>query len=267
MLQSKNRSIILLALLLLAAGVFISIGYSYRSPEGGTPPTPSTDDLQTASTTVNGFGNQLRMVSLLALPEVFSQSLDQYYGAYLTPELLADWKANPSNALGRPTSSPWPEGIDIISVDADTGGTITVLGNIREVANTAEGGTEVVVIHPVALTLEKNGSVWLIREVSKGSSTTVPQTVVMVGTYLCLPHKNSEGPQTLECALGLKADDGLYYALDLSAFTGLAQDVGVGTGTRVRVGGILVPIEQISSDQWNNYPIRGIIRVTNFEAA
>lgn len=30
---------------------------------------------------------------------------------------------------------------------------------------------------------------------------------------MCLPHKNQSGPQTMECAYGLKADGGVYYAL------------------------------------------------------
>jgi len=34
----------------------------------------------------------------------------------------------------------------------------------------------------------------------------------LAGTFVCLPHKG-DGPQTLECAYGLRTDDGRYYAL------------------------------------------------------
>ncbi len=37
--------------------------------------------------------------------------------------------------------------------------------------------------------------------------------VTIRGKIVCLPHKNSEGPQTLECAFGMQSEDGLYYGL------------------------------------------------------
>lgn len=33
------------------------------------------------------------------------------------------------------------------------------------------------------------------------------------GTLVCLPHKNTTGPQTMECAYGLHDDSGVYYSL------------------------------------------------------
>jgi hypothetical protein len=39
------------------------------------------------------------------------------------------------------------------------------------------------------------------------------QPITITGEFLCLPHKNTEGPQTLECAFGIKDDEGNYYAL------------------------------------------------------
>lgn len=37
--------------------------------------------------------------------------------------------------------------------------------------------------------------------------------VSIKGTTLCLPHKDTNGPQTLECAYGLKDEKGQYYAI------------------------------------------------------
>lgn len=39
------------------------------------------------------------------------------------------------------------------------------------------------------------------------------EVITVEGEAVCLPHKNTEGPQTLECASGIKLDDGTYYAL------------------------------------------------------
>jgi hypothetical protein len=39
------------------------------------------------------------------------------------------------------------------------------------------------------------------------------ELVTIKGTALCLPHKDTTGPQTMECAYGLKDESGIYYAL------------------------------------------------------
>lgn len=50
-----------------------------------------------------------------------------------------------------------------------------------------------------------------------GKSFTKPfdvgDSVTYMGKVVCLPHKNTSGPQTLECALGLLTNDGKYHAL------------------------------------------------------
>lgn len=40
-----------------------------------------------------------------------------------------------------------------------------------------------------------------------------PQPVIMEGKLTCLPHRNTEGAQTLECAYGLQTNEGVYYSL------------------------------------------------------
>jgi hypothetical protein len=37
--------------------------------------------------------------------------------------------------------------------------------------------------------------------------------VIIQGLMICLPHKDTSGPQTTECAFGLKDDTGRYFAL------------------------------------------------------
>lgn len=80
------------------------------------------------------------------------------------------------------------------------------------------------------------------------------------GEYICLPKKDIDGPVTLECALGIKSDEGKFYALDLNV---LQTSIGVlETGSLIQVEGNLVPLEQISSANWHIYDIEGIIWVT-----
>lgn len=55
------------------------------------------------------------------------------------------------------------------------------------------------------------------------------------GTSICLPHKNTEGPQTLECAFGLMTEYGNFALEDSgSRFTELYE-----TGKKFTVTGIL----------------------------
>lgn len=88
-----------------------------------------------------------------------------------------------------------------------------------------------------------------------------PQQVTMTGTFLCLPHKVQGEFETQECAFGIQTEDGKYYAVDfgLSSTSGIEPNVG----EKFSAQGILVPIEQLSSDRWQNYPVEGIFSVTS----
>jgi hypothetical protein len=48
---------------------------------------------------------------------------------------------------------------------------------------------------------------------SNGSTTPVGVETTIEGEVVCLPHKDTDGPQTLECAYGIKLVNGTYYGL------------------------------------------------------
>ncbi len=91
-----------------------------------------------------------------------------------------------------------------------------------------------------------------------GKHFTNPEaTVTMEGTAVCLPHKNSDGPQTLECAVGIKADDGKYYGVSGDTdnkLSGLS-----GTDKKVRVSG------KIEKSTDTIYDIEELIAVSKIE--
>lgn len=91
------------------------------------------------------------------------------------------------------------------------------------------------------------------------TGAVVPAQATLTGQYGCLDHKDKSGPQTMECAIGLKTADGKAYALDLSALP-LSQATSA-TGTTITVTGLLTPIEMISSAQWQKYDVQGIMKV------
>lgn len=89
-----------------------------------------------------------------------------------------------------------------------------------------------------------------------------PRQVSLTGTSVCLPHRDTSGPQTMECAFGLKTDDGSFYALDLSLSS---QDILSVTpmDERMAFSGTLVPLDDIDERLWDTYDIVGQLRVTS----
>lgn len=89
--------------------------------------------------------------------------------------------------------------------------------------------------------------------------TITPGDITVEGTIVCLPHKNTDGPQTLECAFGLRSDAGDYYGL-----RNLNQDQLIdGTlsvSTRVRVSGKVA-----APDESETYGVVGNIDVESIE--
>ncbi|MGE5540902.1 MAG: hypothetical protein ACM3TU_01305 [Bacillota bacterium] len=92
----------------------------------------SLSDVFQVRTTVSGFGDELRQVSLLAPAADVAKAMDSHYSYYVHPDLLAKWKADPIHAPGRLTSSPWPDFIEITSATKNPDGSYTVDGMIAE---------------------------------------------------------------------------------------------------------------------------------------
>src|SRR5262245_5103097 len=106
--MTKTATILasLLVLGLLAGGWWL-----YTQNQGGEPAGKISAETDTAiRAQIMAFGNELQNVSLLSTSTV-AEDLDSHYGQYLSAELLASWKNNPERALGRLTSSPWPDRI------------------------------------------------------------------------------------------------------------------------------------------------------------
>jgi hypothetical protein len=90
-----------------------------------------------------------------------------------------------------------------------------------------------------------------------------PHPGTLTGEYVCLPHRNTGGPQTLECAFGIKTDVGEYYALDLGQNVQAMPDLQI--NDRFKVTGTITPIELLSTDHWQKYNIVGILSADSVE--
>jgi hypothetical protein len=73
---------------------------------------------------VEAFGGALQKVSLLS--PTAATDIERIYAPYITTSLRAQWSAHPETALGRMTSSPWPDHIDVVDIEAMENGMYTV---------------------------------------------------------------------------------------------------------------------------------------------
>lgn len=87
-----------------------------------------------------------------------------------------------------------------------------------------------------------------------------PQSVTLSGTYECLPHIDMSGPQTQECAFGIKTDAGFYYAVNFGESANAMDQFQ--SNARITAEGFVVAKEALSSDQWAKYNMEGIFTIT-----
>ncbi len=112
-----------------------------------------------------------------------------------------------------------------------------------------------------AVTILVVAFIWvIILAVGKSNTPPAPNPtdIAVGGTLACLPHKNTTGPQTLECAIGLRTDDGRYYGLQQLS----TQDSQTSFNTRVYISGTTEPP---TADTL--YDVVGTIKVSSFRTS
>lgn len=71
--------------------------------------------------------------------------------------------------------------------------------------------------------------------------------VTLTGVGLCLPHRDTTGAQTAECAIGFQAEDGNNYGLADTDPT-YKNIMSVGPGDRFQIHGTFIPKEDAKYD-------------------
>lgn len=128
---------------------------------------------------VQGFGEQLKMVSLLAPEDIIKDTMKEYYGDYVSSELIEKWVKDPANAPGRQVSSPWPERIDVLSAEKADENEYIVKGTIIEVTSVElkEGGSAA--RRPVTLNVNKIDGKWVITGAEIGDYEEIQKDSVV----------------------------------------------------------------------------------------
>jgi hypothetical protein len=131
------------------------------------PPKPCiSKDEQEIRALVEAFGKAMQNVSLLSSDA--SAAMEKYYGEYVTPELLAKWKVNPSAAPGRVASSPWPDRIEVLNIKNIDKQQYLVDGVIIEVTSTELENGGAAAKRPIALLVKRDDGKWCISDVALG---------------------------------------------------------------------------------------------------
>ena len=145
--------------------------------------TQNDTDLTAVTQIVIAFGNNMKNVSLLASADVVSKSLQDSYGEYVSPALLAQWQSDPENAPGRVSSSPWPERIEITSTEKLADSQYQVKGDIIAVTSVEMTQGGYAAKRPITLTVEKLDGRWLITARKQGAYDRSDSTVYQNKQY------------------------------------------------------------------------------------
>lgn len=124
------------------------------------------NDKKAVTSLVESFGKKLQVVSLLADKDVVSKSMQENYSDFVSPALLAKFQSHPENAPGRMVSSPWPDRIEIKSIEKISEGIYKVKGEIIEITSLEQTKSGVAEKRPIILEVKKMDNKWLIDAVN-----------------------------------------------------------------------------------------------------
>lgn len=132
---------------------------------------------------VEGFGSKLQLVSLQADKETVKKSMEENYGEFVTPGTLAQWANDPVNAPGRLVSSPWPDRIEIQSVEKVAQTEYRVKGQIIEITSVEKEKGGAAAKREITLLVKKTDGRWLIDRVDLGAYEGEASTVYKNSRY------------------------------------------------------------------------------------
>jgi len=163
------KSIMWLLIVLLGSSVGITSSNPIGAPVKEETQQSTQQEQQAVADLVGKFGTKLQLVSLLAPKDVASQSMKENYGDYVSPSLLAKWQHDPQSAPGRMVSSPWPNGIKVLTVTKVSKDKYQVEGEIIEITSAEQEKGGVAAKRPIALEVRKIGDRWLIDAATLGA--------------------------------------------------------------------------------------------------
>lgn len=117
---------------------------------------------------VESFGSKLQTVSLQAPKEILAKSMQENYGEIVSQVLIEEWINDPLKAPGRLTSSPWPDRIEILSIERLSKDEYEVKGDIIEITSVEKVNGGAAAKRPITIVVKKIDERWLIDAVTMG---------------------------------------------------------------------------------------------------
>lgn len=150
-----------------ACALLLSISFLGCASEtdSATPPQMEESDEATVESLVKEFGSRIQMVALLGPEDQLRQSMEENYGDFVSLRLLQKWQGEPETALGRLTSSPWPDRIEITSTARLSDDEYEVNGNMIEITSAEKESGGIAAQRPISLIVKKMEDRWLIDDV------------------------------------------------------------------------------------------------------
>lgn len=127
---------------------------------------------------IQEFGERLKMVSLTAPEDVLKNTMEKYYGDYVSAGLIEKWLTDPANAPGRLTSSPWPGRIDVLSAEKTAENEYAVKGMIVEFTSVEMEDGGFAAKEAITLKVDKINGKWVITDAELDSEGMAENSVV-----------------------------------------------------------------------------------------
>lgn len=162
--------------LLLSISIFGCSSGANNSQDQEKTKQADAIDKQAVTNLVENFGNNLKLISLQAPKDTLKKNMQENYGKFVSPQLLAKWLDDPQNAPGRLVSSPWPDRIEIQSTKKTSDNTYEIKGEIIEITSTEQTSGGVAAKRPIACTVKKYETNWLIDAVTLGEYVKTENT-------------------------------------------------------------------------------------------
>lgn len=168
--MSKKNLIILLVALAIIAGIGI-LNFWIETPDENEITIQEETKTEEAAmvqvkSLVEEFGKKLQNVYLTSPKEKVKEDIEENYSDFLSPNLLMLWLEYPSKAMGRFTSSPWPDRIEVEEIEKIDESHYKVKGRVIEITSVEAVQGGVADSRDIELIVEKIEGKWLISDIT-----------------------------------------------------------------------------------------------------
>ncbi len=111
---------------------------------------------------IEEFGRRQALVSLTAPKDIQAEVIAGHYSYYATSDLIKKWQKDLSIAPGRRTADPWPEKIEVDTLEKLEDGSYVIKGRLIERTSNPEAKNGIAGEYPLEITAKKINDRWMI---------------------------------------------------------------------------------------------------------